>query len=63
VIRCRIVSSGVPDGCIVLREVPPGLGFGEASLRVVQRARLDTEHMNPCAIGETFDVTVPFSMS
>ena len=33
-IRCRVTARGTVEKCIVLSEDPPGLGFGEAALKM-----------------------------
>ncbi len=34
VLRCHVTAQGAVDSCVVVSEDPPGLGFGEAALRM-----------------------------
>ncbi len=38
--RCTVMQSGALGDCWVERETPPGIGFGEAALIVLQHARM-----------------------
>ncbi|MEN5051893.1 TonB family protein [Brevundimonas naejangsanensis] len=61
-VRCEVALSGKPTNCVVVAEVPPGSGFGEAAVKIVLRGRLDPATIKPEEVGSTFIVTVPFSM-
>lgn len=58
VVRCRIVASGVPDRCAVVRPTPRRGDIDQSAVAVVGRARLDPATILPTDIGQTFDVTV-----
>lgn len=59
-IRCTLINSPTPSACVIENEIPVGHGFGEAAMRVVSRARLNTAAIRPEKIGTTYVVRVPF---
>lgn len=59
-VNCLATAEGAPNACTAMRARPDGLGFAEAAVRVIERARL-----TPAAPGVTpedreFTVRVPF---
>lgn len=42
VVECRVTASGEMSECLVLGETPAGVGFGDATLRLVQSFKMET---------------------
>lgn len=59
VLSCRVRRGNRPYGCSVLHEVPAGLGFGQAAIRLTYRSRIRPVQRNA---RDWYDlpVTVPF---
>lgn len=60
VIACDAASDGSPVNCEVRSETPPGMGFGQAALGIVQRGRVV---VGDDAASRRFAVRVPFNLS
>ena len=64
VIRCIVNRHGGLDDCVVSEETPPGRGFGEASLRLVPRFRLNPETAEGASVeGATISIPITWQMS
>lgn len=46
VLSCRVRRGNRPYGCSVLYEVPAGLGFGQAAIRLTYRSRIRPMQVN-----------------
>ncbi|MET4683597.1 hypothetical protein ABIE19_001506 [Brevundimonas faecalis] len=60
-VNCRVTNNGLPNACTAVRARPDGLGFAEAAVRVIERARLSSADTS--ADGREFTVRVPFQIS
>ena len=60
-VRCRIRLDSQLDQCQVVRETPPGQGFGEAALQLMPTFRFlpPTENGAPVE-GQSVTVTIDF---
>lgn len=62
-VNCLATAEGLPNACTAMRARPDGLGFGEAAVRVIQRARLTPAPSNDVSSERVFKVRVPFNGS
>lgn len=58
-VECTANSNGRPSDCRILAEDPPGMGFGSAAIRVVQRGQLSPRTIDRLS-GEKIEVRIPF---
>ena len=58
VIRCAVTSTGSADHCVVVSEDPPGLGFGEAALRMSCLFKIKPKKVNGVPV-DGAEVTIP----
>jgi len=63
VIACDATPDGSPVNCEVRSETPPGMGFGQAALGIVQRGRVIASDDGADAAPRRFAVRVPFNLS
>ena len=61
-VNCRVTDDGLPNACTAMRARPDGLGFAEAAVRVIQRARLTPVAPGSPPEEREFTVRVPFSI-
>lgn len=59
-VECTAASNGRPSDCRILAEDPPGLGFGSAALRIIQRGQLSPRTVDRM-LGEKIEVRIPFN--
>lgn len=63
VITCYVSPLGRPTGCEIASETPPGLGFGPAARRIVERGQLTLPIIEDDDPGSPqFTVRVPFHL-
>jgi TonB family protein len=63
VIACDAAPDGNPVNCEVRSETPPGMGFGQAALGIVQRGRVIASDDSADAAPRRFAVRVPFNLA
>lgn len=61
-IQCAVASSGRPEGCQIISELPVGYGFGTAALRIVQRAQLSPRTVDAAIEGQKFQHRIEFDI-
>jgi len=61
-VNCRVTDEGLPNACTAMRARPDGLGFAEAAVRVIQRARLTPATPGSTPEEREFRVRVPFNI-
>lgn len=62
-VNCLATAEGLPSACTTMRARPDGLGFAEAAVRVIQRARLTPAPPDISPEERVFKVRVPFNSS
>jgi TonB family protein len=60
VLGCQVQATGVVTGCSILNEVPKGLGFGDAALRMSRTFKMRPA-VAPGALSPKNDVTIPLN--
>ena len=63
VIACDATPDGSPVNCEIRSETPPGMGFGQAALGIVQRGRVVVSDDGADAASRRFAVRVPFNLA
>ena len=62
-ISCSVTAKGTLTGCSVVSEDPPGLGFGEASLKIAQFFRMKPKTADGVPVeGGTFSTTIRWEL-
>ncbi len=62
-VNCLATAEGLPSACTAMRARPDGLGFAEAAVRVIQRARLTPAAPDISPEERVFKARVPFNSS
>lgn len=62
-VNCLATAEGLPSACTAMRARPDGLGFAEAAVRVIQRARLTPAPPDISPEERVFKARVPFNSS
>ena len=62
-VNCLATAEGLPNACTAMRAGPDGLGFSEAAVRVILRARLTPAPADILPSERVFKVRVPFNAS
>ena len=71
-LKCRLIGDGHVDSCVVLKEDPPGLGFGAAAINLSSTFKVrvrrrtgknltDTEVVIPVSFKQATDDALPSS--
>lgn len=61
-VNCLTTADGRPNACTAMRARPDGLGFAEAAVRVIERARLTPAAPGVRPEDREFKVRVPFTI-
>ncbi len=61
-VRCTARTDGSLDSCTVLREDPPGQGFGEAALEAARRGRMHPRRVDGADTDSSVVFTIQFRM-
>lgn len=62
-VNCLATAEGLPNACTAMRARPDGLGFAQAAVRIVERARLTPAAPTALPEKRVFTVRVPFNAS
>jgi TonB family protein len=61
-VNCLVTPEGLPNACTAMRARPDGLGFAEAAVRIIERARLTPAAPDALPEKREFTVRVPFNV-
>jgi protein TonB len=56
---CKVLATGRLDGCVITEEMPPGVGFGAATLRMMRHFRMTPQTGRDGASVEGATVKIP----
>jgi TonB family protein len=60
-VECEVISSGLLDHCVVLKEDPEGYGFGDAAIQVAFEHWVKTDAQGRLGTGKRVAVPITFS--